>query len=112
MSDIWHERNLEIPATDNKPKVDRSGYPIYWTAYGWSHPAPYSNHRIGCQWAYVDDLLACEQELDRTRKALDVAIDAMKKSNEIVYSAYGSPLKTLKDTLEQINKITKGGKDE
>ena len=47
-----------------------------------------------------------------TRKALDVAVDAMKKSNEIVYSAYGSPLKTLKDALEQINEITKGGKDE
>lgn len=50
------------------------------------------------------------EELITTRKALDVAIDAMKKSNEIVYSAYGSPLKTLKDALDQINEITKGNK--
>lgn len=40
-----------------------------------------------------------------TRKALDVAVDAMKKSNEIVYSAYGSPLKMLKDALEQITAL-------
>ena len=58
-------------------------------------------------WQKVIDL---KEELDRTRKALDVAMDAMKKSNEIVYSAYGSPLKTLKDALKQINKITKGVK--
>ena len=37
-----------------------------------------------------------------TKKKLDLAIKAMKISNEIVYSAYGSPLKTLKDALEQI----------
>lgn len=43
--------------------------------------------------------------LIRTRKALGVAVDAMKKSNEIVYSAYGSPLKTLKDALEQITAL-------
>lgn len=45
------------------------------------------------------------QELITTIKALDVAVDAMKKSNEIVYSAYGSPLKTLKYALEQITAL-------
>ena len=29
------------------------------------------------QYAYLDDLLALETELDRTRKALDVAVDAL-----------------------------------
>lgn len=29
-------------------------------------------------WTYLDNLLACEQELIRTRKALDVAVDALK----------------------------------
>lgn len=43
------------------------------------------------------------QALIDTKKKLDLAIKAMKISNEIVYSAYGSPLKTLKDALEQIN---------
>ena len=28
-------------------------------------------------WCYLDDLLALETELDRTRKALDVAVDAL-----------------------------------
>lgn len=39
------------------------------------------------------------------RKALAIAVDAMKISNEIVYSAYGSPLKTLKEALEQITAL-------
>ena len=30
------------------------------------------------KWAYFDDLLALETELERTRKALDVAVDALK----------------------------------
>lgn len=32
-------------------------------------------------WTYLDDLLVCEQELIRTRKALDVAVDALKLLN-------------------------------
>lgn len=31
------------------------------------------------RYAYLDDLLALEAELDRTRKALDVAVDALKR---------------------------------
>ena len=54
-----------------------------------------------------DKIKELETKLERTRKALNIAVDAMKKSNEIVYSAYGSPLKTLKDALEQIESITK-----
>ena len=57
------------------------------------------------RWCYLDDLLSFETELKRTRKALNVAVDAMKISNEMVYSAYGSPLKTLKDALEQITAL-------
>lgn len=52
-----------------------------------------------------DKIAQLETELERTHKALDVAVDAMKISNEIVYSAYGSPLKTLKDALEQITAL-------
>lgn len=29
-------------------------------------------------WAYIKDLLALETELERTRKALDIAVDALK----------------------------------
>lgn len=52
-----------------------------------------------------DALVERTKEQDRIRKALDVAVNAMKISNEIVYSAYGSPLKTLKDALEQIKAL-------
>jgi hypothetical protein len=31
------------------------------------------------EWAYLDDLLALETELNRTRKALDVAVDALDR---------------------------------
>ena len=31
-------------------------------------------------WCYLDDLLACEQELERTRKALEMAKNAMKSA--------------------------------
>ena len=34
------------------------------------------------QYAYLDDLLALETELERTRKALDVAVDALKEARE------------------------------
>lgn len=30
-------------------------------------------------WTYLDNLLVCEQELIRTRKALEIAVDALKK---------------------------------
>ena len=30
-------------------------------------------------WCYLDDLLALETELERTRKTLDVAVDALKE---------------------------------
>ena len=60
-----------------------------------------------------DEIIARHiQEKNDLQRKLDIAVDAMKKSNEIVYSAYGSPLKTLKDAIEQIESITKGGKDE
>ena len=35
-------------------------------------------------WTYLDNLLVCEQELIRTRKALDVAVDALKYANKCI----------------------------
>lgn len=66
---------------------------------------------IGCDWAYLDDLLACEQELDRTRKALDCAIDTL----DTVYglSEDNSNIETyIKCKRIEINRIIKGSKDE
>lgn len=64
-------------------------------------------------WTYLDDLLALETELERTRKALDVAVDALK----LMYQGSGDPQDIMrykdnrwtsvrrlcKQALEQIN---------
>ncbi len=57
------------------------------------------------QYAYLDDLLALEAELDRTRKALDVAMDALSK---ICRCSYDTLYELEKPN--QINEITKGNK--
>ena len=67
------------------------------------------------KWAYFDDLLALETELERTRKALDVAVDALK----LMYQGNGDPQDIMryidnrwtpvrrlcKQTLEQITAL-------
>ena len=85
MSDIWHKAGFH-EAIDDKLKVSKDGKWVYWTVYGWNI-ADEDVHDIGCEWAYLDDLLACEQELIRTRKALNVAVDALK----LMYQGNGDP---------------------
>lgn len=77
MSDIWHKAGFH-EAIDDKLKVSKDGKWVYWTMYGWNI-AGEDAHDIGCEWAYLDDLLACEQELERTRKALDVLKEFITK---------------------------------
>ena len=74
--DIWHKAGFH-EAIDDKLKVSKDGKWVYWTMYGWNI-AGEDAHDIGCEWCYLDDLLALETELERTRKALDVAVDALK----------------------------------
>ena len=77
MIDIWHKAGFH-EAIDDKLKVSKDGKWVYWTMYGWNI-AGEDAHDIGCEWAYLDDLLACEQELITTRKALDIAVDALDR---------------------------------
>ena len=82
----------------------------------------------GC-WAYRADLLAfetenkdlsdkigkLETELEKTRKALDVAVDALntiKGKHDPRCAVYHIDEKTAYDALEQIESITKGGDNE
>lgn len=60
-------------------------------------------------WCYLDDLLACEQELITTRKVLDVAMDAL---NTVTATPLNSRVihDVANKALEQINEITKGRK--
>lgn len=73
---IWHTAD-EIPDF-NKSYVELSrsvqGDLVYST---WGHPNYITKNTI--KWCYMDDLLALETKLERTRKALDIAVDALNK---------------------------------
>ena len=99
MSSIWHKAGFH-EAIDDKLKVSKDGKWVYWTMYGWNIPGK-DVHDIGCKWAYLDDLIACEQELIRTRKALDVAKDGLQRIADapIGYCMFAE------ETLEQITAL-------
>ena len=54
------------------------------------------------KWAYFDDLLACEQELYRTRKILDKAIWWL---NKIVENHRFTPISTAEMALKEITAL-------
>ena len=57
------------------------------------------------KWAYFDDLLALETELERTRRALDVA----KNGLEYIFGYEGVPkyvVKHIRQVLDQIKNAT------
>lgn len=73
MSDIWH-------TTKEKPMLQRD---IILCGDGWSMAMDIIPETVNniCwknveKWCYVDDLI---KENDRTRKALEIAVDALKK---------------------------------
>ncbi|MBQ2397633.1 MAG: hypothetical protein II304_11470 [Bacteroidales bacterium] len=106
MSNIWHEPT-ETPKNnsdiiehhkandyDNHTLIEQ--YDIWTTGGG---PAnPFDEYTI--RWAYVNDLLACEQELDRTRKALDVAVDALKSAKTRLELINNSKFANLNNVLQ------------
>ena len=104
MSDIWHKL----------PEQPENGRDVLekWQHRGITHYTHFvpkngiaEDNPFTIAWCYLDDLLACEQELDRTRKALDVAINVLNRVKDVKYEEY------IDEKLEQINEI-KGGKDE
>lgn len=81
MSDVWHKL----------PEQPENGRDVLekWQDRGIIHYTHFiskngiaEDNPFTIAWCYLDDLLACEQELDRTRKALDVAVDAIKNTTE------------------------------
>lgn len=113
--DIWHTAD-KIPDFDKSyVELSRSlqGDLVYST---WGHPNYITPNTI--KWCYMDDLLALETEnkdlsdkigkleteLERTRKALDVAIDALNAGKTLADIA---GFKMLVAGLEEaLNKIT------
>lgn len=68
---IWHTQK-ETPEDDRLIVVENySGFISVGSEF------EYDLDRVR-KWAYFDDLLALEAELDRTRKALGIAVDALK----------------------------------
>ena len=82
--DIWHK-------ADETPKSERyfiehykvvAGDKVYWK-YGLfkgvsNYDYPFDQDTA--RWCYLDDLLALETDLERTRKALDVAKERLKNT--------------------------------
>lgn len=113
--DIWHNADITpypLKSFVIKTKNDNIYTGIITKPEEWSPlilPEFYSigdidNADTILQYAYLDDLLACEQELDRTRKALDVAVDALKEQQRwlgIIRISMVSHLNNEKGTVFQ-----------
>ena len=123
MSDIWHEPT-ETPV-ENKTllfdsiEFDETEMGVYSGGlfHSYNEFEPLTPAGLS-RWAYLADFINCQKELDRTRKALDWAINAMESAsnhNVINCVVRGVDPKeddvniTLFKALEQINEI-KGGK--
>lgn len=80
--DIWHTKD-EIPRQESRV-LWKSGnavcggrFDTYYKCF--CGPASqFVDLKSVSRWAYVDDLLALETELERTRKALELAITGLK----------------------------------
>ena len=79
MSSIWHTAD-EIPKT-HKDVVEKWKNCYDEICYSMWKQRPdggsFDSHTIG--WAYLSDLLALETELERTRKALEIAKDGLQR---------------------------------
>ena len=75
---------------------------FYWCE---NYDCDASSEMIGTEYMWAS-LIASEQELITTRKALDLAINVLNRVKDVKYEEY------IDEKLEQINEITKGGKDE
>lgn len=123
--DIWHNADIKPePFKTFVFKTDKGNTcsDMLSTNSGWNPillPEFYSMddfdkaERI-TKWCYLDDLLACEQELDRTRKALDEAIDELEDCEEWFGGSKIEKqfmLERIYKAYDKINEI-KEGKDE
>ena len=88
--DIWH-------TAKEKPMLHRD---IILCGNGWSMAIDIIPETVNniCwenveKWCYLEDLLALETKLERTRKALDVALDKLKRIQKIYTNApFNAPI--------------------
>lgn len=111
LKSIWHKPS-ETPRNyrdiiehhkandyDNNTLIEQ--YDI-WTTGG-SSKNPFDEYTI--RWAYVEDLIACEQDLIDTKKKLDIAVDGIKymRNNCLEYAA--DYMDKADEILEQITAL-------
>ena len=84
MIDIWHEPT-ETPVEHktllfDSIEFDETEMGVYSGGlfHSYNEFEPMTPAGLS-RWAYLADFINCQKELDRTRKALDVAIDALKE---------------------------------
>lgn len=104
--DIWHTKD-EIPRQESRV-VWKSGNVVCGGRFDTHYkcfcgPASqFVDLKKVSRWAYIDDLLALETELDRTRKALDKARWWL---NEIVKNHRFTPISTAEMALKEITAL-------
>lgn len=81
--DIWHKKT-------EQPKKILHCTRLIITKWGsvYSEKDIDNGAFIETDWAYLDDLLALETELERTRKALDIAMDGLKRIEKLTEPSY------------------------
>ena len=113
MSDIWH-KPTETPVEHktllfDSIEFDETEMGVYSGGlfHSYNEFEPMTPAGLS-RWAYLADFINCQKELDRTRKALDVAIETLRdiKNNP---NTNDEDTEMLAYRLEQINEI-KGGK--
>lgn len=85
---IWHTKD-EIPRQESRV-LWKSGnavcggrFDTYYKCF--CGPASqFVDLKSVSRWVYIDDLLALETELERTRKALEIAVSQLKKTSDYI----------------------------
>lgn len=102
---IWHITNQDENTTD---VPEEEGFVVligHWASclwYGGETPEPIFWENVK-KWCFLDDLLALETELDRTRKALGYAIDVIQtvaKMSDKLSREYGETLVEQLDNIQ------------
>ena len=111
--DIWHITNQDENTTDVPEEESFVVLIGNWTSclwYGGETPEPIFWKNVK-RWCYLDDLLALETKLERTRKALGIAVDALKelrptekKSCYLVPTVFTTQ-RIIDEALEQITAL-------
>ena len=108
---IWHKAGFR-EAIDTKLKTSKYGKWIYWTMYGWNI-AGEDVHDIGVEWAYLEDIIAQADKVERLQKAVDLALFRLENilmDDEEIKIRKRCPLATsyLEYDIEIIKQLIKG----